>query len=454
MDGFQERLRASLQLRLSIALALAIVVTAVAAGAFSFVASFNEAHELQDDLLRQVGHLVEQQGLPLTGPLNGPRRIDGDEESRVLVQPLGVSAADGRSVDDGGALALPITLRDGMQTLEVGGEAFRVLVGTRSDGQRFAVAQEVEFRTSLALDSALHAVLPFLVFIPVLLLVVATLIRRMFAPIHRLAEDVERRAVSDLRPLRLDGVPSEVRPFAASINGLLDRVSATLTAQRRFVADAAHELRSPLTALTLQAERLGNATMSEAARERLLALQGGIDRSRALIEQMLALARSQSTAGVIQQRTSARPVIAQVVVDLLPLADARRIDFGVSGEDEAWVSVSALDFATLIRNLADNALRYTPEGGRVDIALRRDEHALRIDICDDGPGIAPEERERVFDPFYRGTNTATTGSGLGLAIVRTIAERYAVTITLDWRDAQTRRGLCARLRVPLAADAQ
>ncbi len=457
MDGRQASVSASVQRRLALALALAIVVVALAGGAFSFLAAYDEARELQDDLLRQVAQLVDRQRIA-AGPLPlDPHFKDRDEASRVIVQRLGEPNPLGLEVDDGGALPLPLTLADGLHTLDAGGERFRVLVRTTARGERIAVAQESDFRDDIARDSALRTLLPFLILVPVLLLVVADLVRKMFRPIALLAADVDRRGEHDLRPFDAAAVPTEVRPFVAAINRLLARVAQAMGAQRRFVADAAHELRSPLTALSLQAERLAEAPLSEAARERLATLREGIVRGRSLLEQLLALARVQSAAEAPrepqepqepQQPLSVQAVYRRVLEDLMPLAEAGRVDIGVAGAQDARVRASELDLVALVKNLVDNAIRHTPPQGRVDLSVTATDAEVVLRIADSGPGIAPAERERVFDAFYRIPGNEHSGSGLGLAIVRTVADRIGARVELGYTDEAAATGLSVAVHVP------
>ena len=263
MDGLKKRLSDSVQAKLSAALCLAILAAAILAGVFSFMSAFGAAHELQDDLLLQVAQLVDGQRLAPEAPsLDGARPVYRDEESRVIVQRLGDQVDPAIDVDDGGLLALPAALPDGLQTLTVGREkSFRVLVRTTRAGERIAVAQEAGFRNGIARDGAIRTVMPLLILIPVLLLIVADLVRKLFRPISALAREIDARDERELHPVEHHHLPAEVRPFVVAINRLLARVESAMASQRRFVADAAHELRSPLTALSLQAERLADTDL-------------------------------------------------------------------------------------------------------------------------------------------------------------------------------------------------
>lgn len=453
MDGFKRRLSESVQLKLSFTLTLAILAAAAIAGLFSFVSAFEEAHELQDDVLRQVAQLMDSQRLPLTPARPDTRPVDSDEESRVIVQRLDDGGRSRSGVDGGRALSLPATLRDGLHTVEVGGDTFRVLVKTTAAGQRIAVAQESRFRNEIARDSALRTLVPFLVLVPVLGGIVADLVRKMFRPIATLSKAIDRRTEQDLEPIEESRLPIEIRPFAMAINRMLGRVRKAIDTERRFVADAAHELRSPMTALSLQAERLAETNMSDEARKRLADLRQGILRGRSLLDQLLALARAQSSNESPKAPVSIQGIYRRVLEDFMPMAEAKHIDIGVEGTEDAQVWAGDLDMTALVRNLVDNAIRYTPEGGRIDlsVSVANGEAILRVD--DTGPGIQVTERDRVFDPFYRTLGSEQSGSGLGLSIVRAIARRVGAKVQLGFSDSLKQTGLRVDVIIPVAAQA-
>ena len=459
MDGRQKQLTGSdsLQRRLSWALCAAILVVAVLAGGFSFVSAFNAANELQDDTLHQVAALFDRQRLAPHQEQDPGQAPAADEETRVVVQHLSEGAHALGGDDTGPVLPLPPDLSDGLQTLEVAGETFRVLVATTDLGERIAVSQETAVRNANAQGSALRTLVPLLVLVPVLMLLVADLVRKMFSPLAALACDIDGRAEQDLQPVEEAGLPSEVRPFAAAINRLLLRVDQSMQTQRRFVADAAHELRSPLTALSLQAERLAEAPMPELARERLGTLRQGIARGRHLLEQLLSLARAQATPAApatALPAVSLQHICRRVLEDLLPLAEAKHIDMGMEDSEDAQVWASETDLLVVARNLVDNAIRYTPEGGKIDLSVSTDGHRAVLTVADSGPGIALQERERIFDPFYRTPGSGPVGSGLGLAIVQAVVQRLDGNIVLGFTDAQKGCGLRVSVHFPLPAALQ
>jgi two-component system, OmpR family, sensor kinase len=451
MDGFKRRLNASLQLKLSFSLSLAILVVAVVAGIFSFVSALHEAHELQDDTLRQIATLIDRQGVPFLQSRAGATVASDDKDSRIVVEYLADGGQEGPGIADAEArLPIPAGLPDGAHTLRIKGESFRVLIKTAAGGGRIAVTQETDVRDEIARDAALQTSMPFLMLVPILVFLIADLVRKMFRPIAALSLEIDRRAERELHPVETRHLPVEVRPFVVAINRLLTRVAQSMEAQHRFVADAAHELRSPLTALSLQAERLAEAEMSTTARERLSSLRQGIERGRNLLDQLLTLARAQSPSEPLPaaKAVSVQSVYRRVLEDIMPLAEAKEIDVGVEGTEDALVRASELDLIAIVKNLVDNAIRYTPRGGKVDLSVRTTRTHVSLRVIDNGPGIAPDERARVFDPFYRTLGSDEVGSGLGLSIVKAIAERLGAEVRLEFADETDQSGLCVSVLIP------
>lgn len=455
MDGLERRLRASLQSKLSAWLSLTIIGVALIAAILAFFLAHHEAEELQDDVLRQLASVLVRQHLNLVTPPAAELVNEDvhDRENRVFVQLLAGSSSIASGMAADLSLALPADLVDGLQTVSIGQQSYRILVRTLDSGGRLAVAQETAVRDEIARGGALLTLTPFLILVPILLLVVAAMVRKIFRPVAALAHEIDQRHDDELHPIAPETLPSEIRPFILAINRLLRRVEKSMDAQRRFVGDAAHELRSPLTALSLQAERLADAEMSVNAAQRLKTLRQGIERGSALLDQLLALARAQAWTNTAQGRLSVQEVYRRVLEELMPLAEAKAIDIGVVSAVDAEVMVTDLDVMTLVKNLVGNAIRYTPAGGRVDLSVLASAGATTLVIEDSGPGIPEAERERVFDPFYRVLGSNEIGSGLGLSIVRAIAVRLGATLALDFADQQSRSGLRVTVTFPAVAKA-
>jgi two-component system OmpR family sensor kinase len=247
------------------------------------------------------------------------------------------------------------------------------------------------------------------------------------------------------------GLPSEIRPLADALNDLLGRLDQSFSLQRRFAADAAHELRTPLTALNLQVQ-LAERAQTDADRARAFErLRQGIRRATRLVQQLLTMARLDPDAATATPTSiDVGKLVASVVEDARPLAAERAIALNCEGTtDPACVNGSEDALRILFNNLVDNALRYTPAGGRVLTAVARDQDGVQVVVEDTGPGIPEEERERVFDRFYRGRSAEATGTGLGLAIVSQVAEMHRGAVTLEAADPGS-GGLRVRVRLPAA----
>lgn len=448
-------LQRSLQARLSLALTLAILLVALGAGGFGFVSAYRDSIRMQDDLLLQVGVLIANLGGTLPGDGAVGSYPGADHESRISVQWL---PGPGTPRPPRAALPLPEGLHDGFQTVSMFHEGFRVYVQTLPSGRRIALAQETDVRDGIATRSAWRALIPVLILVPVLLLALQRIMRRLFAPLARLRHEIDQRRDDQLDPLATADLPAEISPFVDAINRLLARVQGAMAAQRRFVADAAHELRTPLAALSLQAERLQQSGLSDTARERLQRLEQGLQRARTLVTQLLALARVQAqdrTGTSSRSRQGLREVVRPVLEDLLPLAQEKNIDLGVDGPLEAVVQTNALELGLLLGNLIDNAIRYTPAGGCVSLTLAEAKETppgyVRMEIIDNGPGIPPSDRERVLQPFHRLDPAATPGAGLGLAIVQSVAARLGIVVRLLATDEETQTGLRVLLDIPAAS---
>ena len=437
----------SLQARLSIWLSLTVLSLVGVAGVVSSLSAFHDAIDAQDDQLRLLATLLDRQHVEPVATTLAEDPTETELEARIAVQPLSLVT----SIASDSASALPGlagNLREGFQTVQVRGDAWRVYVMTLSTGTRIAVGQETAKRDEVARESALQTIAPPLLLLAVLPLLVRWLVRKMLLPLQRAAMELDQRTEQDLQEVADTGLPTEVAPFVVAINRLLHRVSESVSLQRRFIADATHELRSPLTALSLQAERLESADLSDQARQRVLRLRGGIERARASLDQMLTLARVQGSAEAAAVPVSMARVIALVLEDLMPLAAARNIDLGAVDLTDAHVPANEFDLLALVNNLVDNAIRYTPEGGRVDLALRvRAQHVV-FQVSDTGPGIPPEEHARIFDPFYRVPGSKPMGSGLGLNIVRTIATRLGATIHMRYANPEDSTGLSVQVLLP------
>jgi two-component system OmpR family sensor kinase len=285
---------------------------------------------------------------------------------------------------------------------------------------------------------------------PILMLVVWWVVSGSLQPVARVRSQVASRQADDLSPVSENGLPDEVQPLVQELNLLFGRVKTAFETQQHFVADAAHELRTPLAALKLQVQSLERSDNPEARMVAVRRLTAGIERATRLVEQLLVLARQEASAtgGVARREVDLAEMARRAVADLVGLAQAKGVDLGLYQAEAASVEGQPEALGILLRNLVDNAVKYTPGGGTVDISVRKVAGAVQLAVEDSGPGIPPEERERVFDRFYRVPGSEAAGSGLGMAIIKAIADRHGAKLTLG--QSERLGGLCATVTFPVA----
>ena len=413
----------SIRVRLLVSLLALLALAAAAMAAITYRNVLAETEAIFDYQLQQMALSLRDQGEIASAQADSL----ADTQLDFVIQ---IWTIDGRTIYASRAhSSLPQRALLGLHTLIVQGNAWRTY-GVATRERVIQVAQPVEIRQRLAARAAWRSVLPLLVIAPFAALAIWWLAAQNLAPLDRLARELRARDARSLAPLPTTGLPDEVAPLATALNALLERLRSALDAQRAFVADAAHELRSPLTALNLQLELLrreGDAEGREAARA---ALSQGIARASRLVEQLLALARAEPDAAAPAERVDLVAITRQAVAETLPFAHSRSVEFELIAAEPAFVSGDALALGLLVRNLADNAARYSPPGSRVEVSVSHNADEVLLQVDDSGPGIAEEERERVFDRFYRRADGGESGSGLGLAIVRSVVQAHGASIAL------------------------
>ena len=326
---------------------------------------------------------------------------------------------------------LPEVRELGYSTLDGPGGRWRVYA-TAIGGQVIQVGQPEKVRGDLAFQAASRTLVPLAVLLPLMALLVWQIVGRGLAPLNRLASAAAARTPAALEPFGEAGVPVEALPLVRSLNDLLGRLRTAMAAQRAFVADAAHELRTPLAALKLQLQLAERAPEGAARTAALAELADGLERGSHLVAQLLTLARLDPGAGPAPAPipVALPELVRQAVADHVLLAESRRIDLGAgSVEEGAAVEGDPAALRTLLANLVDNAIRHTPPGGRIDVSAGGGGSPY-LEVIDTGPGIPAAERKRVFDRFVRLPGAGEGGSGLGLSIVKAIAERHDASVAL------------------------
>ena len=274
--------------------------------------------------------------------------------------------------------------------------------------------------------------LPQFIIIPLAVMLVWFGLSRGLRPLTRLRKTIEAREPADLSPIATRRVPEELEPLVEAFNEMLERMRKNDEAQQRFVADAAHQMRTPLTGLKTQAQFAIRETDPEALRHALRQIATGVDRAARMVNQLLTLARTEASE---QSQQNHEPLdlsrlVREVVEDWVMQAIDKRIDLGFETSGSALIKGNPVLLRELARNLIDNALRYTPSGGHVTCRVSATEVVCLLEVEDDGVGITEEQAKMVFERFYRVDDATTEGSGLGLAIVQEIAAQHESTATL------------------------
>ena len=436
---FRSKVTHSLRGRLLWYLLAAITIAALAQASIAYRTSLHDADQIFDYHMQQMA-LSLRSSTPLSNS-EAQQRLQAKNEASpggagnddMVVQ---MWSPDGVQVFHSVSRArLPQRAVLGFSNVKANGTVYRVF-SIQSENQTVQVAQDLAVRRNMAGNLALRTLGPIAVMMPILMLVVWWVVSGSLEPVARVRSQVASRQADDLSPVSDAGLPDEVQPLVQELNLLFGRVRTAFDAQQSFVADAAHELRTPLAALRLQAQSLDRADTPEARKLAVQRLTAGIDRATRLVEQLLVLARQEATAaaGAVARPVDLADLARRTVADLAGVAAAKGVDVGIHHADPATVEGQPDALHILLRNLVDNAIKYTPAGGTADISVRsdtaKDGCTVTVTVEDSGPGIPPEERERVFDRFYRVAGSEAAGSGLGLAIIKAIAERHGATLAL------------------------
>ncbi|SCB38190.1 ATP-binding protein [Rhizobium lusitanum] len=418
-----------ISLRTATASSLSILFTIIAVvfGAASYLFTMNESGDFLDLQQRQIARYVGD--LTFIAPDRAALPPHDSEDDYVIE----VSYADGRVAKSSDqSIVIPDRAETGFSEFSDGKREWRVF-SIITPERTVQVAQQMAVRKELATDAAARATIPFLVAIPLSWLLVAFVTGRIFRNLEHLGKELSLKATMDAIPVDLSTMPREVWPFVRSMNELIARLAVALRQQQMFLSDAAHELRTPLSALTLQ---IGNLSQSRGPdlEERLSELRAGARRVSALTDKLLKISRYEGEPlAAPTQVFDLTETVKDVVSGLLVAAEEKQLDLGFAAlADGAWVRIDSDDLKTLIETIVDNAVRYTPNGGAVDITVKGGASPLLI-VSDNGPGVQEHELPRLTERFYRGSGRGE-GTGLGLAIVEAICDRYGLSLKLINRD--------------------
>ncbi len=435
------RSRGSLKKRLLLLALTTVVLVWAAAAAFTYYDAREEFDEILDAHLAQSASLlavqtsheldeIETDHAPLLHKYSRHVAVQVWEGGRVL------------RLHSASAPQQPLAEREqGFSDTVIGGHRWRVF-STWDEGHKnlIHVAERTEDRDELARDIAGNLLKPLVFSLPLLAIMLWVAVARSLHPLVSLTGDVAQRQPDNLTPLDAGTTPREVVPLIERLNSLFVRIDASLQKERRFTADAAHELRTPVAAIRAQAQ-VARAASTDA--ERIHALDNaivGCDRASHLIDQLLTLARIDALDDKVTEPCHLRPLAAEVIAAIAPAALSQDVHLELSEGEEAVVRGNPVLLRILLRNLIDNAVRHTRRGTAVRIDLAADQGQPCLSVSDNGPGIPESELARVAERFYRPVGTSASGSGLGLSIVKRIAEIHGASLQLAPNDDG--HGLC------------
>jgi signal transduction histidine kinase len=415
----------SIRARLLIALLILVALISLLAAGVTYRRVLNETSTLFDYQLRQMALSLRSQ-ISLAPRIEVPPD-QGDTD--FVVQIWDVFGARTYLSRPGLPMINQTVL--GYADLSLRGAAWRAYGLQTADGV-IQIAQPIRVREELARAAAARVIIPLVLLLPIMILAAAWIVHRGLLPLRYVTLEVQRRDVRSLTPLGTANLPLEIEPLVSELNRLLARLQRSFATQRAFISDAAHELRSPLTALRLQLQLLDRAPDTAAQVEARTRLGAAVERAIHLAEQLLALARSEpEEGGADLTSVNLASVAAEGIRDTHDLALARHIELSLDAASQVMVQGDAEALRALVRNLVDNAVRYTPPNGSVQVRCTTTAEEAVLEVSDTGPGIPAGDRDRVFDRFFRRAAAQESGTGLGLAIVKAIAERHEAKITLN-----------------------
>jgi two-component system, OmpR family, sensor kinase len=419
----------SIRNKLLVWLLTGLAIAGLATGIATYFKTHEEVGEMLDYELRQIALSMQHSSSFIPDQNEAPGNSDSNGDDNDFV--VQIWNKEGKLLySSRPAAVLPQAHEQGFSNQKYSNDRWRVF-SLISGNRVIQAAQPEDARWETAADIALRMLGPLAVLVPVLALLAWITVRKSLAPLEQVTEQVERRDASAMSPLDIQNVPKEIRPLLSALNRLLVRLDASISSQRRFVADAAHELRTPLTALSLQAELVEQAQDSREKNEAAAKLRLGIGRVAHLVSQLLTLARQEPDAQRPLTRLDLVAIARQAVGEFAPIADKNGIDLGIGSNQSEFINGDEEAIKVLVGNLVDNAIRYTPKGGKVDVTLDNDSKCVILKVEDSGPGIPIEERDRIFERFHRISGNEVQGSGLGLAIVKQIVQRHSATINVD-----------------------
>lgn len=428
----------SLRQNLFLGIAIAVTITSGIAGYLAYDWAYEEAIEMQDSILMHIASIVKAQPQD-TLAITHLYGVDTDNHAILVRQGMDDTETTFRAL---------WSLPPGLQDTTINGTVHRAFLSEMAPHSRFAILQQTSVRDEIGTGMAIRTVAPILALIPLIVVIIAFLLSYSFKILVRLGRDLDNRDADNLEALPVASAPSELQPFLTSLNRMFDRARASMDRQQKLIGDAAHELRTPITALSIQAENLDDIDLPADTRQRIEAVKAGTQRTKHLLEQLLAMARQESGIA-LNKEIEIGEATKRVVSNLIEFANRKEIDLGLEQSEPLVIRAEVISIEMLLRNVIGNAITYTPNGGRIDIRLSRVDEWAAISVTDTGPGIPENEIDAVFSPFVRGQRNDADGAGLGLSIVQRVTHQLNGKIQLQNRPS--RSGLMVDIFLPVHA---
>ncbi len=409
--------------RLAVALLVTLFAVLILATIAAAITAYWQSSDNQDETLLSVAHLLSTNQIEVQ---YDPKQFeDSDYDDGVRVWEIGGDNRHGFKIDS--------SKKNGFHTIAAKRHLWRVLVVQNEVNEpRFAIVQKLSVSTEIATNSAVNTALPLLFLFLLVPILITLIVRHSFKPLNKLTQRISHTDSLTLGAASKEDIPVEVLPFVSAIDLLLEKNEAYNQRQRRFIADAAHELRTPITALSLDIENLQKARDVQTKEARQNALSTSVQRLQRLVNQLLDLARAQSVDQQISVQVSLNELVKIQIAELYVLAEDKSIELLVKRNDSLRVLDSNNQLQHLIRNALSNAIKFTPEGGEIVVEIFKEHSQAVFSVADSGPGVSPEHLGQLHEPFYRPDELTTgNGAGLGLAICHEIAEKLKGRLLLE-----------------------
>lgn len=432
-------MKKSLRVELVCYLSVAILLIIGLMSYISYQSVADELGELYDANLEKMAismadqHRAEYAGKSVSPTAAAKVKVDGEEDYLLTI----INQQHELLYSSHQASFNPDLTQLGMSTQRINKKKWRVFILEKAS-TTFIAAQDLKLRSKTVKEVAINQIIPQLLIVPFLIMIAFLIVRKTFKPMIAISDNLQNRTSDYLKPFDLNNTHNEVKPIIEALNEWMVKVAALINLQKRFTADAAHELRTPITAIKLQLEAMTNSNDINEIKEILILSDASIKRTERLVNQLLTLAKVEPGALLIPtEKFNIKDSIINVVNELTSLYSAKNLDLGFEQADEAMIQGMQDEIEILIKNLILNAIQHTPNNGLINISTIKERDSITLKIEDSGPGIAPDEMERVFDRFYRTENHAVIGSGLGLAIVKEIANKHHAAVLLENNTTKT-----------------